>query len=232
MGDAASDWTGGAKYDISAKLPAGASRDQIPSMLQNLLKSRFKLTTHREYREQPVYALIASRDRLALQPASQDGDTLIAAGDPQPGPMNMNGVAFFGARISNPDGSKSQILIMNSPRMGTVRNSESGSPKYMTRFEAPSITLAGIADLLTIAGIGPEPVIDLTGEKGRYQVALEISNSDLEARLKDGMGDEIQSAKLKAARDGLKKLGLQLVPRKAPIEVLVVDHLEKSPTEN
>jgi uncharacterized protein (TIGR03435 family) len=233
MGDSASDWTGGPKFDISAKLPDGASRDQVPAMLQNLLTSRFKLATHREYREQPVYALIAAKDGLTVQPASQDGDTRNAAANPQPiGPMNMNGVSFYGARIPNPDGSGSQILIMNSPRMGTVRNSESGIPKYITRFEAPSITFGGLADLLTIAGIGPEPVIDMTGEKGRHQVVLEMSMAELEALLKDGMGDDIQSAQLKAARDGIKKLGLQLVLRKAPIEVLVVDHLEKAPTEN
>jgi uncharacterized protein (TIGR03435 family) len=146
--------------------------------------------------------------------------------------MNMNGVSFYGARIPNPDDSGSQILIMNSPRMRTVRNSESGSPKYVSRFEAPGVTFGGLADLLTIAGIGPEPVIDMTGDKGRHPVVLEISKAELESLLKDGMRDQIQSAKLKAARDGLKKLGLQLVPRKAPIEVLVVDHLEKSPTGN
>jgi uncharacterized protein (TIGR03435 family) len=103
----------------------------------------------------------------------------------------------------------------------------------MRRFEAPSITFAGIADLLTIMNIGePEPVIDLTGEKGRYRVVLEMAMAEFEAVLKDGMRDELQSVRLKAARDGLKKLGLQLEPRKAPIEVLVVDHLEKAATEN
>ncbi len=51
MGDSASDWSGGERFDISAKLPEGASRDQVPAMLQNLLATRFKLTTHREYRD-------------------------------------------------------------------------------------------------------------------------------------------------------------------------------------
>ena len=234
MGDPATDWSGGEKFDISAKLPEGASRDQVPAMLQNLLTARFKLTTHREYREQPVYALVAAKGGPKLQPASQSSDSLNAAANPQGGvPSNMNGIYFYSERVPNPDGSGSQIVIMNSPRMGTVRNIESGSPKYINRFEAPSITFRGLADLLIIAGIvDPEPVIDLTGEKGRYQVVLEISMAELEALLKDGMRDEIPSAKLKAARDGLKKLGLQLEQRKAPIEVLVVDHLEKAPTEN
>jgi uncharacterized protein (TIGR03435 family) len=234
MGDAATDWSGGERFDISAKLPEGASRDQVPAMLQNLLIARFKLATHREYREQPVYALIAAKDGPKVQPASQSSDSLSAAAIHHGGePSNMNGVYFYAERIPNPDGSGSQILIMNSPRMGTVRNSESGSPKYITRYEAPGITFGGLADLLTIAGIAdPEPVIDLTGEKGRYQVVLEMSMAGLEAVLSAGARDDIQSTGLKAAQDGLKKLGLQLEHRKVPMEVLVVDHLDKAPTEN
>jgi uncharacterized protein (TIGR03435 family) len=187
---------------------------------------------HREYREEPVYALVAAKGGPKLQPASQSSDSLNAAANPQFGvPSNMNGVYFYSERVPNPGGLR--IVIMNSPRMGTVRNVESGSPKYINRFEAPGITFGGLADLLTIAGVvDPEPVIDLTGEKGRYQIVLEMSMAELEAVSKDGMRDDIQSAKLKAAQDGLKKLGLQLEHRKAPIEVLVVDRLEKAPTEN
>jgi uncharacterized protein (TIGR03435 family) len=61
-----------------------------------------------------------------------------------------------------------------------------------------------------------------------------MSMAEVEALLRSGPRDEadILGAKLKAAREGLKKLGLQLDQRKAPVEVLVVDHLEKAPTEN
>lgn len=90
-----------------------------------------------------------------------------------------------------------------------------------------------MADLLTIAGIGPEPVVNATGEQGRYQITLDLSNAQLEGLL-SGSHDEvdIQAARLKAVRDGLKKLGLQLERRKAPVEVLVIDNLEKTPIEN
>src|SRR5690242_335411 len=37
------DWISKARYDISAKLPPGASADQIPEMLQGLLAERFRL---------------------------------------------------------------------------------------------------------------------------------------------------------------------------------------------
>jgi uncharacterized protein (TIGR03435 family) len=234
MGDAETDWSGGERFDVSAKLPEGASRDQVPAMLQNLLAARFKLATHREYREQPVYALVAAKGGPKVQPASQSSDSLNAAANLQGGvPSNMNGVYFYSERVPNPDDSGSRTIIMNSPRMGTVRNIESGSPKYINRFEAPSITFGGLADLITIAGVvDPEPVIDLTGEKGRFQVVLEMSMAQLNAVKSAGERDDIQSTLLKAAQDGLKKLGLQLEHRKVPIEVLVVDHLEKAPTEN
>jgi uncharacterized protein (TIGR03435 family) len=234
MGDPSSDWSDGPKFDIFAKLPEGASRDQMPAMLQNLLTDRFKLATHREYREQPVYALAAAKGGLTVNSAPQNTEALSAAADLQAsGPMNMNGIQFYGARVPNPYGG-SQILVMSSPRMGTVRNSESGSPRYIRTLEAPSITFDGLADLLTIAGITSEPVVNATGKTGRYSIVLEMSMAEVEELLRSGARDaaDLQSAKLKAARDGLKKLGLQLNRVKAPVEVLVIDHLEKGSTEN
>ena len=43
------DWLGptGQRFDIVAKMPAGATKDQVPEMLQALLAERFKLTLHR-----------------------------------------------------------------------------------------------------------------------------------------------------------------------------------------
>jgi len=37
---------------------------------------------------------------------------------------------------------------------------------------------------------------------------------------------------LRVVQDGLNKLGLRLEPRKAPVELFVIDRLEKTPTEN
>src|SRR5690242_999105 len=43
-------WTIEARYDIQAKLPEGASRGQVPAMLQTLLAERFGMKVHRETR--------------------------------------------------------------------------------------------------------------------------------------------------------------------------------------
>jgi uncharacterized protein (TIGR03435 family) len=68
----------------------------------------------------------------------------------------------------------------------------------------------------------------------KYQVVLDISMAELVAIITAGSLDEtdIQNAMLKAGLDALKKYGLQLEPRTVPVEIPVVDHLEKSPTEN
>jgi uncharacterized protein (TIGR03435 family) len=55
------DWMRQLRRNILAKLPDGASRDQAPDMMQVLLMDRFKLSLHREKRQQPVYELVVRR---------------------------------------------------------------------------------------------------------------------------------------------------------------------------
>src|SRR5438270_7214723 len=50
----APDWVASERFDIAAKLPAGANRDQVPDMLQSLLEDRFKMKVHRDSKEFPV----------------------------------------------------------------------------------------------------------------------------------------------------------------------------------
>jgi uncharacterized protein (TIGR03435 family) len=45
------DWMREERFDIVAKLPDGASTDQVPEMLQALLAERFNLKVHRESKE-------------------------------------------------------------------------------------------------------------------------------------------------------------------------------------
>jgi uncharacterized protein (TIGR03435 family) len=120
--------------------------------------------------------------------------------------------------------------------MGFVRRSNTGGLRGVIHYDAPSITFEGLANLAVIAGNGLDPaVVDMTGLKGRYQVNLDTSMADLIAFL-TGPGPKdaasIQDAQMTMVQDGLKKLGLQLEPRKATAETIVIDHLEKNPTAN
>jgi uncharacterized protein (TIGR03435 family) len=86
----------------------------------------------------------------------------------------------------------------------------------------------------------------MTELKGEYQVALELSMADLmsAARAAGLPGGPLPSAGAASAADAasepsagsvfaaVQKLGLRMEPRKAPLETIVIDHLEKTPTEN
>src|SRR5215475_15713780 len=49
------DWMPGERFNISAKLPDRAKREDIPEMMKTLLEQRFQMKVHREQREMPVY---------------------------------------------------------------------------------------------------------------------------------------------------------------------------------
>jgi len=54
-------------YEVLAKLPDGASKDQVPAMLQAMLAERFELKMHRESRSESVYALVAGKNGPKLK---------------------------------------------------------------------------------------------------------------------------------------------------------------------
>jgi len=72
-----------------------------------------------------------------------------------------------------------------------------------------------------------QPVIDMTGLPGFYDVKLEWTPTDFSAQspAEPAVGPSIFSAVQ-------SELGLKLEARKGPLDVLVVDHALQVPTEN
>ena len=68
-------WLDSERYDVVAKMPAGATMNQIPVMLQNLLVERFRISQHWENSEQPGYALEIGRTGPKLKPAEKGRDS-------------------------------------------------------------------------------------------------------------------------------------------------------------
>src|SRR5215471_5130701 len=62
------------RLDITAIFPEGVSNDKVPTMLQALLAERFKLATHREMRELPVYALVVGKGGVTFKEAPPNVD--------------------------------------------------------------------------------------------------------------------------------------------------------------
>jgi uncharacterized protein (TIGR03435 family) len=61
------------RFEIIAKVPDNATKDQVPLMLQKLLEDRFKLKVHRESRPTQVYSLEVSRNGHKLSTTVSDG---------------------------------------------------------------------------------------------------------------------------------------------------------------
>lgn len=60
-------------YEIVAKVPSDARRDQVPLMLQKLLEDRFKLQVHREPRAMQTYVLSVSKSGSKLENSVPNG---------------------------------------------------------------------------------------------------------------------------------------------------------------
>jgi len=102
------DWMANARFEIDAKLPAGASTDKIPEMLQALLADRFKLTTRRETKEMAVYALLVGNGGPKLKPTEVkiDEKTPLAMGtDGKPRAMVSFGGTASAITVNAPSAS-------------------------------------------------------------------------------------------------------------------------------
>jgi uncharacterized protein (TIGR03435 family) len=224
---------GAPRFDIEATVPQDASQNQVPEMLQALLADRFKLVFHRGADTQAVLALVAARGGPKLTVAAPDATTpapaAIADSDPDSPPTTESFAGEVHDRTTrNTDGS-GDITTLGSPRLGTVRWTASSNHRNW-RLEALSITFEGLAELLNRVVPLPSPVVDMTRIKGRYQMVVDVSLN--EALVENASMMERDDAVLRGFNDGLRKFGLQLERRKGPVEMLFVDHVEKTPTEN
>ena len=227
------------RFDIRATLPAGATTDQIPEMLQALLVERFKLEFHREERQQDVFALIVGKGGSKLKeapppdPSEPKPDAgLPANAPPMTGKIQMSGTPQSGGMVMRAGGSGT--VRMNMGQDGTMR------------MEMERMNLGGFADAIT--RFLDRPVVDLTELKGDYTIALELSMADIMnvARAQGvaipagaGGGPGGAGPASSASEPGglsiirsVESLGLKLDARKLPISKVIIDRLEKRPTEN
>jgi uncharacterized protein (TIGR03435 family) len=108
-------------------------------------------------------------------------------------------------------------------------NGDSRSDSHNTHYEGRTVSMAKLAEFLSRNT--DLPVLDMTGLKGSYDLTLDWSPEPRQSG--DGKDDAPVIADRPALPEALQEqLGLKLESRKAPIEILVVDHAEKVPTEN
>src|SRR5262249_24491555 len=120
-------WMNETRWDILAKIPEGQPADRAPEMMQNLLVERFKLSIHRENREQSVYALVVGQGGLKIKEEVHQEEPVVGGG------LNV--------RINN-DG-----VVISDGATATMRMTP--SPNGGVQLQTAKITMAALADRLT-----------------------------------------------------------------------------------
>jgi uncharacterized protein (TIGR03435 family) len=226
------DWLDSQRFDITATMAPGTTKEQFHLMLQKLLADRFGLTLHREKKEMPAFVLTVSKKGLKMKESAPD--PVVKEGDPKP------------EDAPPPDKTQMRMGKDGFPQMPAARR---GQPMMMispgrAKIKAEAMTM----DQLTaqLERMLNRPVVDQTGLKGKYDIELtfvpDMANimggrgpmmapppgaggGPVEMKSDDG---EVPPLTI-AVQD---QLGLKLDSQKTQVEVVVVDHMEKVPTEN
>jgi uncharacterized protein (TIGR03435 family) len=214
------EWLANERYDITAKVPAGTSKERFSLMLQNLLADRLHLKAHRETREGKVYELTIGKGepKLKESPPESAADAAPPATVAPAGPLVMkrgtDGV------IELPDSMHGKGHVAMRSFLGT---------EIRVRREDLSYLLDRlIAEL-------HRPVVDKTGLTGHYDYSLRFLPEAMAANAQRAQNDGAPAASdlppdvFTAVQS---QLGLKLDVKKVPGEVLVIDRADKAPTEN
>jgi uncharacterized protein (TIGR03435 family) len=190
-------------FSISARLPANATKDQFHDMLRNLLEERFHLTWHWRESDASVYRLVRDPDGVRLHESAPDAEPAVVDYGFPPG------------------------TVMGKDRYPILAEGVSGLIGWgnHNRWRMSNVTTADIAWVLRWEF--RTDVIDETGLTGHYDVDLRWETPPMEyfpsAPPYDGPD---------AKTEFRNKLGLRLEPAKGKIRTLVVDHIDRVPTEN
>ncbi len=230
-------WLQSTRFDISAKVPAGATKEQSKIMLQHLLAERFKLVLHHSTKEESMYALLVAKGGPKLTESAKDDPAGLPVAD-GPG-RSMDGAKMDAPKIGKdgmpelPPAAKGRMMVAMVPG-GRMRMMANGTtiPKFLD-------VLANQLD---------RPVTDMTGLTGTYDITLDFAPdpSIMQAKMAamgagpppPGMGgpeggagqDPSGAATIFSALT--EQLGLRLEARTGPVDLLVIDTVEKTPTEN
>jgi uncharacterized protein (TIGR03435 family) len=197
------DWANTERFDINARAAGPVTVEQRRLMLQALLEDRFKLVTKWEKREVSVLALLPARNDGRLGVNLIESEGCIAPG---------RGAAKDSAAAS------AQATICGPKAAGPGRLVLTGVP--MQQFTALLGTLLS------------RTVIDKTGLAGRYDIDLTFTPEQSTLAAANGPGPA-------AGPDGptiytavREQLGLKLDSERDQEDVLVIDHVERQPSEN
>jgi uncharacterized protein (TIGR03435 family) len=203
------DWINSERYEIEAKADGNANRAQMFLMLQSLLEERFHLKIHRETKELPVFALVAAKSGLKLPPP-KEGSCVSPAADAS--------ADWYGGRVAPPQQGPPPLARCGEAR---VMLEPAGA-----RIQGGKVGMAELARILSMA-LG-RAVIDRTGFAGLFDAQLDFTADETTAALPPpppGTQHAFTNPSILVALQ--EQLGLRLESAKGPVDVIVVDQVER-----
>lgn len=208
------DWIQEARFDVTATIPAGVSQDEVPAMLQDLLRERFHLRIRREPREFPVYALTLARNGRRLTPSPLK--------ELEPETIEVTGSGGNDGVTMDLGGGSSFALLDSA-------------------ITAKHITLTSFAETLT--RFLDRTVIDATGVTGSYDITVRLTREEFDAtllrsavnagiRLPPQILRTLDAGPANPVGPALEAAGLAFDSRRAPLDVIVVESMLRTPTDN
>jgi uncharacterized protein (TIGR03435 family) len=196
------EWVRSARFDITAKAADGTLPTAIGPMLQALLADRFQLTSHRETRELPVFAVVKARGDGQLGPRLTANvctwDFTRSPAPPKPGETRCGNISEGFGRMSLNAMPIPVFLQYLAPKVNRVLVDRTG--------------LTGNFDIelqWTPDNLPPRPA------GAPADQPIRINGQDV-----DPGGPSLFTAMQ-------EQLGLKLEGTRAPVDVLVIDRLEQ-----
>ena len=215
------DWISTDRFEVMGTARAGVSATDARTMLRALLADRFQLATHAETRQLPVYELRLAREDRRLGPQLRPSGAECA---PMRGPARGIGAPSFAAAPPPPPPPPppGMAVSLNAtrttpPRCPSAASRMNGLGHWSLRGESMTF----VARQLT--GETSRPVFDRTGLDGPYDMDMTFAS---DAAIAAGQTD---APTLEGALR--EQLGLRLESARAPVEVILIDRVER-PTEN
>ena len=218
-------WLSSVRVEIRAASSLTAPA-QVREMLRTLLVERFGLVTHTEQRPFDVHELtvaggghkmrqVEALDELAREyvPSSDVARTMDTTSQTIDGPVRSMRLGL-GQRVVT-DRTMYEVTFLE------------GS---MLRLNASRMSMAELAGRLMLS-VGAEHVVDRTGLPGLYQFVVDLPNNPRPSPIQLRDGTVAEPPRLTAAQ-AVESLGLKLERRRAPVDVIVVDAIERTPREN
>ncbi len=208
------NWLEMDRFDITGKVPTGATPETLNLMLQSALADRFKLAVHKDTKPLPAFVLVAGKKPL-LKAAAGTEEAGCKVGSESSAGAEGNMRIMMGAAVANSGGA---------PQMFSL--GPGGTILYNCRNMTMAAFVEGLPKMFGASSLGTNPILEQTGLKGGWNFDVRWT------AVIGGLPGGNQAEHISVSDAIEKQLGLKLEERQVPTPVLIVDSVNEKPSEN